>query len=109
LIKRQKTGESGDRVTQQVPPQKKALPPQPSLPPGFKSNRELGEFLKWPKPENPRGGPLPSADQLRQRGITREDLQRWQEFYEKIDIQNRDNPSAASRVRYLEQLKRLLD
>lgn len=84
-------------------------PPQPPLPTGFKSNRELGEFLKWPKPENPRGGPLPPADQLRQRGITQEDLQRWQEFYKQIDIQNPDNPSAASRVRYLEQLKRLLD
>jgi len=90
-------------------PSKEAKPLQPGLPPGFKSNRELGEFLKWPTPQNPRGGPLPSADQLRQRGITREDIQRWQEFYGKVDMHHPDNPSATSRARYLEQLKRLLD
>ncbi len=104
LLKRNKKD-----APEQKPPQIKAKPVQPDLPPGFKSNRELGEFLKWPTPQNPSGGPMPSADQLRQRGVTRQEIQRWQEFYRDVGMHNSGNPSADPRVDYLEQLKNILD
>jgi hypothetical protein len=112
LLERKKkdaTNPSRGDNPEQRPPQQKVKPLQPSLPPGFQSNRELGEFLKWPTPQNPRGGPVPSADQLRQRGITRQDIQRWQKFDEEVGMHNSGNPSADPRIGYLEQLKRLLD
>lgn len=95
--------------SEQSPAQEKAKPSQPGLPTGFKSNREFGEFLKWPTPQNPEGGPMPSAEQLKQRGITRQDIQRWQEFYEEVGRHNSGNPSADPRIEYLEKLKKLLN
>jgi len=52
---------------------------------------------------------MPSAEQLKQRGITRQDIQRWQEFYEEVGRHNSGNPSADPRIEYLEKLKKLLN
>lgn len=105
--------EPGRQTTQAAveksPELKVARPSQPTFPAGFKSNREFGEFMKWPTPQNPSGGPMPSADELRRRGITRQDIQRWQEFYEGVSLHNSGNPSADPRAGYLSKMKNLLD